>query len=598
MLPSTFPLRSIGVAYRILFVTACLLLPSTARLLSQSAYQVHSHNDYLQDVPFWYAYSSGANSIEADLWLRDGSLFVAHDRVEIDPKNTFSSLYLEPLNRLATEGRLRPLQLLIDLKSEAYETLDSVVATIERFPALVDSVTFVISGNRPKAEDYADYPAFIWFDHQNLSDLEEIDLDRVALVSQSFRSYSNWNGLGRMTAADFARVDSVIQLAREADKPVRFWATPDTKTAWSAFAQMGVDYVNTDEPAAARSFLDRLDANTFAVDRPTATYAPRNEFDGTTPPRKIILMIGDGNGLAQISAARMANGGALSLTNIPTVGLVSTASADDAVTDSAAGATAMATGVKTNNRAIGVDPAGQPVPNLVEILSAEGYRTGIITTDDIAGATPSAFFAHTDERDDAETITNDLVSSNLSFFIAGGESRSGAIAERFTPTSLDALQLGRPAAVYNGAGKMPSVRGGREDFLSESLSRALSLLKEDSSFFLLVEGAQIDNGGHTNDIATVVTEGLDFDRAVAQALRFADTDGETLVIITADHETGGMDVAGGARSGAVRADFLTTDHSGSLVPLFAYGPGASAFAGVFENTDLFVRILAALQIEK
>ena len=579
---------------------AFLLLLATP-LLAQQPYRVHSHNDYLQDVPFWYAYGSGANSIEADVWLRGDSLYVAHDREEIAPGRTLDRLYLENLDRLAEDGTLRPVQLLIDLKSEAYATLDSVTAAIAHYPRLAHggAVAFVISGNRPGPEDYPKYPEYISFDHQNLSDLTEIDLEKVALISQSFTPYSRWNGLGRMTKTDLARVDSVIQLARQTGKPFRFWATPDTKTAWAAFARLGVGYINSDDPAAARVFLDRLAQNTYPAMPAVETYVPENHFEPTAQPRNIILMIGDGNGLAQLSAARMANGGTLSITNIKTLGLVNTASADDKVTDSAAAGTALATGVKTRNRSIGVDTTGQPLQSLIELLSAADYHTGIITTDAIDGATPSAFYAHTDERDDSEKIIADLVASELSFFIAGGQSREAAITARFTPKTLDELaDLDRPTAVFNGAGKMPSVQHDRGAFLPESVSKSLALLKAgEKPFFLLVEGAQIDNGGHADDIATIITEGLDFDQAVGRALQFADEDGETLVLITSDHETGGLGVTGGAAGGGVTADFLSGDHTGILVPLFAYGPGAGTFGGVFENTEVFHRILAALGMQ-
>jgi alkaline phosphatase len=132
--------------------------------------------------------------------------------------------------------------------------------------------------------------------------------------------------------------------------------------------------------------------------------------------------------------------------------------------------------------------------------------------------------------------------------------------------------------------------------LPRSVKQALTVLQAgEEPFFLLIEGAQIDKGGHANNVNTVITEMLDFDRAVAEALRFADADGETLVIVTADHETGGLGIVGGDMAGTVRADFLSVDHSGTLVPLFAYGPRSSSFTGDFDNTEVFHRIMAALE---
>lgn len=578
-----------------------LLLLVAPPVTGQQPYRVHSHNDYLQNVPFWYAYSGGSSSIEVDLYLQNDTLFATHSVEEIRSDKTFTSTYLDQLDFLAKEGRLSPVQLLIDVKSAAYETLDRIVATLENYPLLIndDKVSFVISGNRPQTKDYSTYPAFIYFDHQSFSDLDELDLTKVAMISQPFTAYSRWNGYGRMTATDLARVESALEKGRRMGKPFRFWATPDTKTAWACFANLGVDYINTDRPATASAFLDRLADNTYTAPERSTTYIPKNALDPIKKPRNIILMIGDGNGLAQISAARIANHGELSLTAIKHVGLVNTSSADDQVTDSAAGATAMATGVKTNNRAIGVDSGGQSVQSLIEILSEKGYNTGIITTDAIDGATTAAFYAHTGERDDSDQIIRDLVRSRLSFFIAGGGAREPAIRETFVSTTLDDFNnLEHPTAIYNGANKMPTMEEGRGDFLPLSVRKALTILGEqEAPFFLLVEGAQIDNGGHANSISTVITELLDFDRAVGQSLAFSDTDRETLVIATADHETGGLGIAGGNNRGEVRADFLSVDHSGTLVPLFAYGPRADEFTGVFDNTEIFHRIMAVLGVE-
>lgn len=572
----------------------------TGILAAQQPYLTHSHNDYRQAVPFWHAYSNGAASIEVDLFLQNDTLFVTHDEADVEPTRTFGRLYLDPINRLAEAEELRPIQLLIDLKSAAYPSIDRVVAALEQYPTLTKSehITFVVSGNRPAPEDYNNYPNFIYFDHQHLLDLADTDLRKVAMISQNFRAYSRWNGYGRMTAQDSTRVSDAIQRARTTGIPFRFWATPDTKTAWACFAKLGLGYVNTDKPALAHQFLDRLDHNTYSPEPALATYTPRYAFDEQARLRNIVLMIGDGNGLAQISAALLANRGELSLTKIKHVGLVGTAAADDVVTDSAAAGTAIATGVKTDNRAIGVDPAGRPLPTLVELLGAEGYNTAIITTDAIDGATPSAFYAHTSERDDADKIIADLLASDVDLFIAGKKLNATEIEAKFTTKTLDQLtDLDQPTAIYRGEGKMPTVVDGRGDFLPRSVAKALQILyEEDKPFFLLVEGAQIDNGGHANDITTTVTEMLDFDQAVGEALRFADTDRETLVVVTADHETGGLGIAGSVGLGTVRADFLSVDHSGVLVPLFAYGPQAQRFMGVFENTEIFARLLGALSV--
>ena len=237
-----------------LLVIAGLVLFISGKVFAQNSYKIHSHNDYAQELPFWYAYSSGASSIEADIFLRNNELYVAHAEEEIVEGYTLDKLYLNQLSNLETSGKLRELQLLIDIKSETYATLKKLEEILKEYPALIDgdNVKFVISGNRPKPEEYKNYPDFIWFDHQNLDGLATIDLSKVALVSTSYKNYSVWNGYGRMTGPDLAKVKDVISMAKASGKPFRFWATPDTKTAWARLAKLGVDFINTDKPALAK----------------------------------------------------------------------------------------------------------------------------------------------------------------------------------------------------------------------------------------------------------------------------------------------------------------------------------------------------------
>src|SRR5690606_832400 len=242
----------------------------------QRPYKVHSHNDYAQDVPFWLAYSGGAASVEVDLYLERDSLFVTHAKAEIQAGKTLEKLYLEPLRNLQQDGELREIQLLLDLKSEGYATLDRLVTVLKGYPGLLQGgkVSFIISGSRPAPADYGIYPDFIAFDHQDLGNLDQIDLEKVALVSVNFKDYSAWNGYGRMVAAEERAVEAAIQKGKASGKPFRFWASPDTKTAWARLARMGVDYINTDRPAKAREYLEVLDKNTFILEKPQAIYRP------------------------------------------------------------------------------------------------------------------------------------------------------------------------------------------------------------------------------------------------------------------------------------------------------------------------------------
>jgi alkaline phosphatase len=585
---------------RILLILVALLVLLGVGVLRAQVYKVHSHNDYAQKLPFWYAYSNGAASIEADIFLKDDVLYVTHSENEIIREHTLSKLYLDRLLRLHQSGELRELQLLIDVKSGAEKTLRKLVEVLKGYPALVESdkVRFVISGNRPTPEEYKNYPDFIWFDHQNLDELDAISLEKVALVSVSYKDYSGWNGYGRMTAPDMEKVQTAIEKAKKVGKPFRFWATPDTKTAWVRLAKLGVDYINTDEPALAKQYLDNLDKNTFKKESPVPVYRPKYGYDPNATPKNVILMIGDGNGLAQIAAAMIANQGDLTVAGIKTIGLVKTASSDDLITDSAAGATAMAMGFKTNNRAIGVDPNGKALTNLVDITSDHGFYTAIVTTDAIYGATPSSFYAHRVERDDTEGLVEDLKQSKLDFFIAGGQSQERSIKTAFTTQKMETFDsFQQPTAIYLGENKVPSVQNGRKDAFPNAVKRALEVLStNENPFFLMVEAAQIDNGGHSNSTSDIVEEMLDFDQAIAEALQFADAYGNTLVVITADHETSGFGIVGGNSSeGIVQGDFLTVDHTGILVPLFAYGPQSQNFGGVYENTEIFQKIVKAIR---
>ncbi len=559
------------------------------------AYKVHSHNDYQQEFPFWNAYISGAASIEVDIFLKKDSLYVTHGEHEIVEENTLERLYLNTLRRLAASNDLRELQLLVDIKSEAYTTLDKLIEVLEDYPALLESgrIRFVISGNRPKPREYTNYPDFIQFDHQDLSNLDEIPLEKIALISLDFRKYSVWNGLGRLIQPEWETVKRIIGKVHSFDKPFRFWATSDTKTAWARLASLGVDYINTDRPERAIPFLNQMERNTYRQKTPISTYLPEYGYAKAAKPKNVILMIGDGNGLAQIAASLIANHGKLTISGIKDIGLVKTAAYDDLVTDSAAGGTAMATGFKTDNRAIGVSPNGERLQSLVELTSEKGFNTAIITTDVIYGATPAAFYAHRSERDDRRGILEDLGESELDLFIAKEGSKENTIRENFKiiePRQFNDLE--QPVAIYLEENKTLPLQENGYDALAKNVKSALKVLdKKKEPFFLVIEGAKIDSGGHENDITKIIAEMLDFDRAIAEALRFADASKNTLVVVTADHETSGLGIIGGdIQSGIVQVDFLTVDHTGIPVPLFAYGPKAVNFGGIYENTEIFRKI--------
>ena len=572
---------------------------------------IHSHNDYLQNVPFWNAFSSGATILEADVWLKKGALYVAHTENEIIENNTLQNLYIDPLQQVVKNKLMgtSPLILMIDIKSDAEKTLKKVISVLAKYPQLTThkNIQFIISGNRPKQNTYSNYPDFISFDHQELSNtLDSKDWEKVAMVSTSFKKYSEWNGKGRLTHTDYDKVTAAIKKAKELKKPFRFWATPDSKTAWKTFVNLGVDVINTDMPNKCVTYVKTLKNRITTALITSNVYKPTYALDGSKKPIKnVILMIGDGMGLSQISAAVLANNGSLTLTQLKSVGLIKTQSADDLITDSAAAGTAIATGQKTNNRAIGTATDGKPLPTLVDILAKANFSTGIITTDQITGATPSSFYAKQKDRGETEKIARDLLNTDLDFFAAGGADlyKELPLNKKFTLVN-NISEINKNKAdklgVFLADGGVKSIKNGRGNLLAQTTKEAISFLEnKNKPFFLMVEAAQIDSFGHYNDTEGVVAETIDFDRAIAEAIQFADKNKETLVIITADHETGGLSVSGGNMvAHKIEGGFVTHDHTAAMVPIFAYGPHSASFSGVYENTEVFSKILKVLEIEK
>ncbi|WP_116770486.1 alkaline phosphatase [Maribacter litoralis] len=583
---------------------ACLLFINMLVAVAQD-YKVHSHNDYKQNIPFWKAFGAEVQSIEVDVFYKNGKLMVAHEQGEIEENKTLERLYLNPLQE-ALDLNLsanRSLQLLIDVKTDAYKTLDAIVVSLKKYPSIISNkhVKIVISGNRPALEEYVDYPNYIYFDYQSLQPVTDTEvLDKIALVSVSFKNYSEWNGKGRLTSQDYNNVTEVIAQAHQLKKPFRFWATPDSKSAWKAFVNMGVDFINTDMPNACVAYVSSLKDRVVLNSVFSEVYHPSFKSDkAQRSPKNIILMIGDGNGLTQISSAVLANNGALSLTQIKSIGLIKTQSADDFTTDSAGAGTAIATGEKTNNRAIGTNVDGEPIPNLTEILSKKGFSTGIITTDEITGATPSSFFAHRTDRGMATEIASDLQTSQLKLFISRptaaikNNEDTGFVMKTDINTIAASTEL-KVGAWFNTDKKDLS---GYIQNLALATKNGISYLNKEKPFFLMVEGAKIDSYGHANHIEGVVTESISFDRAVAEAIKFADADQNTLVVITADHETGGLTIPqGNVGLHEIEADFTTNDHTGVMVPVFAYGPMSQEFQGVYENNEIFAKLLSVLDI--
>lgn len=339
---------------------------------------------------------------------------------------------------------------------------------------------------------------------------------------------------------------------------------------------------------------------------------PVNAQKKNERPTNIILMIGDGMGVAQVYAGYTANKGQLNLFRCNSVGFSKTYSSSDYITDSGAGATAISTGHKTYNGAIGVDKDTVLAKTILEYAEDKGLATGLVSTSSITHATPASFIAHQVSRDNYEGIALDFLKTDIEVFIGGGinnfsvrkdhrdllkELRLKGYQVVFSMDSIRKITHGKLAGL-TAKDHNPSIIDGRGDMLPNSTQTALNILSESKKgFFLMVEGSQIDWGSHGNNANYVEKEMIDFDKAIGKALDFARKDGHTLVIITADHETGGMSLVGGDyQQGTVVARFSTTDHTGIMVPVFAFGPGAELFQGVQENTDLFEKMMKLLGI--
>lgn len=335
-----------------------------------------------------------------------------------------------------------------------------------------------------------------------------------------------------------------------------------------------------------------------------SAYTPSFAADGTNRRvRNVILMIGDGMGVGAVNAALYANGGELTMTNLRTVGFVRTQSADNFTTDSAASGTAYATGQKTNNGYLGMNPAKEVIPNIPELLAPLGYACGVLSTDDLNGATPAAFFAHQPARGMKDEIWADLPGSSLLFASAGTQATfeglpfatQEEIRRRYTvvyaPDDDDVEDSERLLYLPK------SVNLDRGDYLPATTEMAIEYLSERSrkGFFLMVEGARIDKSEHSNDFPGTVQETLDFDKAIEAAVRFAERDGHTLVIISADHETGATILSkADPQTGYALGVFASKGHTPMMVPLFAYGPHSREFSGVQENSDVANKILRLL----
>lgn len=323
----------------------------------------------------------------------------------------------------------------------------------------------------------------------------------------------------------------------------------------------------------------------------------------------VIYMIGDGMALPQVYAAILASGEDLTFTQFPYIGVVETNSVSNEITDSAAGGTALASDHKTNNAMVGMNPDTIPVKTLLEALHEQGKETGIVVSCYVTHATPAVFYAKVPHRHQYEEIAMQLAETdNVNLIIGGGrkhfthrkdslnliEKMENELGWKVYDTLADIDETCKKYAVLADDGHMPPAAE-RGDFLPRAVKTALRTLDDaENGFFLMVEGSQIDFACHANDSTWMMDEMLDFDNAIQVALDYAKEKGNTLVVVTADHETGGLTLPDpqGKYTNVV-FDYSSRSHTCLPVMVYAFGPGAEQFTGWMENRDLKAKIMHA-----
>ncbi|GJQ63501.1 MAG: hypothetical protein SCALA702_25540 [Melioribacteraceae bacterium] len=329
-------------------------------------------------------------------------------------------------------------------------------------------------------------------------------------------------------------------------------------------------------------------------------------FCGDTP-KNIIFMVGDGMGVHYVSASVLTMEDD-QFTRFTTSGLSVTCSADALITDSAAGATAFAIAKRTNNGMISMLPDKTILKTVLELAEEKGYLTGVISTSSITHATPACFYAHVESRKMEYEIAEFLVDSGVEVAIGGGtkfflpEGKGGErndaknIVATMKEKGYEYFDNVKELKEYSGDKKILSLLASnglekahdRDYTLGELSSKAINRLSNgENGFFLMIEGSQIDWAGHANDQEYAMGELEDFNTALKAVLDFAEKDGNTLVIVTADHETGGMSIVEGNLDGSgMEMAFGTGHHTPVLVPIFSYGPGSEKMTGIKQNTDI------------
>lgn len=363
--------------------------------------------------------------------------------------------------------------------------------------------------------------------------------------------------------------------------------------------------------------------------------------------KNVIYLIGDGMGFGAVSTLLLTEDDTTGFEMAPVIGLHETCSANNYVTDSAAGGTALATGTRTNNGYVGADPDGNQLTSVLRKAQTYGMKTGIVVNTTLTEATPAAFYAGVTSRKFVYDIAKQFTENQVDVAIGGGLDH---FIDRPDSLDLTATLIEKGYDVYlnwesvletesdkfvgilplydlhrreknNGeasaadgqevclAAQMASLNedASREHlseptvYLEKATAKALDVLSRNNKngFFLMIESAIIDGYGHNNDGEGMVIEMQEFNRTLRQMIEYVNQHPETLLVVTADHETGGTGVYYNGNTpgneGPLKLKFSTSGHTGTVVPIFAYGAGAENFAGVMKNVDVPAKIDALIR---
>jgi alkaline phosphatase len=331
----------------------------------------------------------------------------------------------------------------------------------------------------------------------------------------------------------------------------------------------------------------------------------------SSKPVNIILFIGDGMGPAHLTAGMTVSDHTFVMEYFPYSGFCKTSSFDKYVTDSAAAGTAIASGTKTRNGMIGMGPDSIAVKSIMEIAHANGLSTGLVSTSSITHATPASFVAHNIARGNYEEIAKDFLNGTIDVFIGGGMDHFNRRKDSVDITvnlkkngydvvySIEDLKKSSSGKIAGLLSKvhMEKSTEGRKGKLAIMTEKAIQTLsKNKKGFILMVEGSQIDFAGR--DVDWLISEVIDMEEAVDKAYNFADKNKNTLVIVTADHETAGLTLQNGnIKEHKVVANTFSGSHTAVMVPIFSFGPGAERFSGIHENTFFFNRFVELLKLK-